>query len=195
MLDRLEFSTLIQRVRSGDQSAAAECVRLFEPEIRRAARVRLSDPQLRRIVDSMDICQSVFGRFFVHAASGTLDLDRPEQLLAMLVTMTRNRVTDLARHQQAARRDVRRDTGGAGGLATHPDPHPGPLSDATGRELLAQIHNRLDATERDLADRRGQGQSWPMIAKELGGSPDALRKKLERALDRVREDLGLADPP
>lgn len=61
------FADLISRVRSGDQLAAAEIVRQYEPEIRREVRVRLHDPRLRRVLDSMDISQSVLGSFFVAA--------------------------------------------------------------------------------------------------------------------------------
>ena len=36
-------------------------------------------------------------------------------------------------------------------------------------------------------------RSWPDIAAELGGTPDARRKQLARALDRVAAELGLED--
>ena len=45
--------------------------------------------------------------------------------------------------------------------------------------------------ERQLADRRAEGLEWPEIAAQVGGRPDALRKKLDRALDRVTAHLGL----
>jgi hypothetical protein len=55
------YAEFIRRIRSGDQDAAAELVRLYEPEIRLEVRtwLRLRDPRLRRVFDSMDICQSV----------------------------------------------------------------------------------------------------------------------------------------
>ena len=48
MPDETSFHDLIQRVRRGDEAAAAELVRRYEPAIRRAARVHLLDPRLRR---------------------------------------------------------------------------------------------------------------------------------------------------
>ena len=51
------FRDLIARVRAGDAAAAAELVRLYEPAIRRAVRVRLVDARLERLLDSMDVCQ------------------------------------------------------------------------------------------------------------------------------------------
>src|SRR5436309_12071378 len=102
------FQDLMRRVRAGEERAATELVRQFEPEIRRAVRVRLTDPRLRRVLDSLDVCQSVLGNFFVRVASGQLELDRPENLLRLLVTMAKNKVLDHARRQQAACRDQRR---------------------------------------------------------------------------------------
>src|SRR5258707_15800653 len=107
MADDVSFQQLIGRVRTGDEQAAAELVRRYEPAIRRAVRFRLTDPRLRRTCDSMDVCQSVLMSFFVRAASGQYDLDTPEQLLKLLTTMARNKLLNQARQQQAARRDSR----------------------------------------------------------------------------------------
>ena len=84
------FEGLIARVRAGDEQAAAELVRRYEPAIRRAARVRLVDTRLNRLLDSMDICQSVMASFFVRTALGQFELETPDQLLKLLATMTRN---------------------------------------------------------------------------------------------------------
>ena len=64
------FTDLISRVRGGDEHAATDLVRRYEPEIRREVRFLLRDPFLRRSFDSMDICQSVMGSFFLRAALG-----------------------------------------------------------------------------------------------------------------------------
>src|SRR2546425_4632263 len=108
MADDLSFRELIERVRTRDEQAAAELVRLYEPTIRMAIRVRLSDPALRRLLDSMDICQSVLANFFVRAASGQFQLETADQLVKLLVTMARNKLTNYALQQRAARRDQRR---------------------------------------------------------------------------------------
>src|SRR5271165_4547447 len=99
MSEEEAFRKLIERVRAGEQEAASDLVRQYEPEIRRAVRLRLTDPRLHRFVDSMDICQSVLANFFVRVHAGQFELDRPEQLLRLLVTMARNRLYDQARRQ------------------------------------------------------------------------------------------------
>src|SRR5258708_11298862 len=101
---------LIARVRAGDAEAAAELIRTYEPVIRSRIRVwlRMQDARLRRVFDSMDVCQSVLASFFVRAASGQYDLALPEQLLGLLVQMARHKLINQISKQQAQRRDVRR---------------------------------------------------------------------------------------
>jgi RNA polymerase sigma-70 factor (ECF subfamily) len=63
------FDELIRRVGGGDQQAAAQLVRDFEPVVRRVLRARLRDARARREFDSMDIFQSVLAIFFVRVAA------------------------------------------------------------------------------------------------------------------------------
>ena len=194
MLGVTSFQDLIRRVRAGDDEAATELVRQYEPEIRREIRVRLTDPGLRRVVDSMDICQSVLGNFFARAALGQFELDEPRQLLKLLVTMARNRLTDLARQQHAERRDQRREVSLDAEMQAGLEPlarDPSPSQVVAGRELLEQVRARLSDDERRIADQRAAGRDWGQIAAELGESGEALRKRLARALDRIAGELGL----
>jgi RNA polymerase sigma-70 factor (ECF subfamily) len=191
MLDESAFSSLIRRVRAGDGKAAEELVRHYEPAIRRVARVRLVDARLRRTFDSMDICQSVFASFFVRAALGQYELDTPEQLLRLLVNMSHNKLVDRAREEKASRRDYRRTTSTAAEGASLLASDPTPSEEVAGAELLQEFRKRLTDEERQLAEQRAQGRDWPQIAAQLGGSPEALRKKLARAIDRIGQELGL----
>src|SRR5215470_16195047 len=127
------FSELIARVRAGDDRAATDLVRRYEPEIRREVRFLLRDPFLRRSFDSMDICQSVMGSFFLRAALGEYSLDKPEDLIRLLISMTRNKVVDATRRQRAQRRDHRRATSLEAVDVMSPTPGPGRI--AEGREL------------------------------------------------------------
>jgi len=183
------FTDLIQRVRTGDERAASDLVRRYEPEIRREVRFLLRDPFLRRSFDSMDICQSVMGSFFLRAALGEYDLDRPEDLIRLLISMTRNKVVDATRRQRAQRRDHRRATSIESVDVESATPSPSQIVE--GRELLAVFRGRLSTEERQLADLRAQGREWADIAREVGGTPDARRKQLNRAITRVSKELGL----
>lgn len=186
------FRDLLARVRAGDQRAATDLVRQLEPELRRAVRVRLGDPRLRRVVDSVDVCQSVLANFFVRVRLGEFDLAQPEQLLRLLLVMSRNKLNDRARRLQADKRDQRRLEGLAeGDLDALAGRAPEPGHVVACRDLLEEVRRRLTDEERLLADHRAVGLDWPEIAERVGGRPDALRKKLNRALDRVTAHLGL----
>src|SRR5947207_2363367 len=108
MIDANTFPEWIRRIRAGDQQAAAELVRQNEPLIRREVRLHLEDRGLCRLFDSMDVCQSVLASFFVRTAAGQYDLQCPEQLVKLLVTMARNKLISEARRQRRQRRDHRR---------------------------------------------------------------------------------------
>jgi hypothetical protein len=192
MPEEMSFVDLVRLVRAGDEAARTELVRRYEPAIRIAVHGRLTDPALRRLLDSMDICQSVLGIFFVRATAGDFDLKRPEQLIKLLVTMARNRVTDHALHQQAARRDHRRTEAAAAGGEQFIDPGASPSDVVAGKELIQAFRGKLSVEERHLADQRALGRPWAAIAAEVGGRPNALRVQLARAVDRVTRELGLA---
>ena len=193
MPKELSFVDLVRRVRTGDAEASAELVRRYEPAIRIAVRARLTDPGLRRLFDSMDICQSVLANFFVRATAGDFELTKPEHLIKLLATMARNRVTDHALKQRAARRDYRRTDRTNGDEAAFVDAGPSPSDEASIKELLQAFQSRLSTEERHLADQRSRGVPWAKIAAEVGGTPDALRMQLERAIDRVTRELRLQD--
>jgi len=185
------FAEFIARVRAGDAAAAAELVRTYEPAVRVVVRAHLG-AGLRRQFDSMDVCQSVMGTFFARAALGQYDLADPKELLALLVRMTRNKVSSRARYFNRDRRDGRRAVGGEAVEAeASADPPPDRVAEA--RDLLVQLRDRLGPDDRDLADRRAAGQEWAAIAAELGGTPDGRRKQLARAIDRIAGDLGLIE--
>jgi RNA polymerase sigma-70 factor (ECF subfamily) len=188
--EELSFLELLRRVRAGDEAASAELVRRYERAIRMAVRARLTDPGLRRLFDSVDICQSVFANFFVRATAGDFELHKPEQLIQLLATMARNRVTDHALKQQAARRDYRRIERSAGDRESV-DGAPSPSDEVSIKELIQAFQSRLSAEERHLADQRALGVPWAEIATAIGGKPEVLRKQLERAINRVTRELRL----
>jgi RNA polymerase sigma-70 factor (ECF subfamily) len=187
------FADLIRQVRQGDARAAERLVRRYEPAVRRVVQLRLQHSSLRRHIDSVDVCQSVLASFFCRAALGQYDLSGPEQLVKLLTAMARNKFANQARKRQGLPADPVPGRAATGGLEEAAADEPSPSRLAAGRDLLAAVRARLREDERVLADFRARGLEWPEIAAELGGTPDALRKKLTRALDRVARVVGLED--
>ena len=192
-IDDISFNDFIRRVRAGDEHAANELVERYGPAMRRAVRMRLRDPRLR-LVESVDICQSVFASFFLRTALGQYDIESPDQLLRLLSTIARNKVVNQARRERA----VCRDEGRLNRAAMVEDCEAsgaGPSRQIEARELLEEARSRLSVDERRLFERRAQGASWAEIAAELGGNPDALRIRLARGAARVGKQLGLEEVP
>ncbi len=147
------FLQLIRRVRSGDEAAALDLVRRYEPAVRRMVRLQLRDPRLRRILDSMDVCQSVMASFFLRAATGQYDIDRPAQLLRLLAVMARNKLASQARVSYVARRELPR-AGSDEAWAAAP---------CAGRSLDARPIGRTCST------RCASGCPWTSAGWRIGG--------------------------
>src|SRR6516165_10749310 len=145
MLNGGSFAEFVGRVRAGDEQAAADLVGRYAPAIRLEVRARLGDRRLRRVLDSMDLCQSVLKSFFARAAAGQYDLGRPDQLVRLLVSIARNKVACQARRQRAGTRDLRRDVPLAAGEWDVAGAGPSPSRVASGRELVAEFRRRLSA--------------------------------------------------
>jgi RNA polymerase sigma-70 factor (ECF subfamily) len=192
MSDHPEFPALMARLRGGDPQAAQDFFRDYEPQVRLVVRTRLRDPRLRRRIDEADVCQSVLRSFFLRARLGEYDLNDPQELLRLLAGMARNKMAAQARRHSAECRDFRR-TGNLNEAITVPARDETPSQMVAGEDLLRELRARLSPDERHLADLRAAGRSWAEIAQLLGGSADARRIQLQRAVSRASRELGLED--
>src|SRR5271165_4354883 len=149
MSDDATFAGFMRRIRAGDEQAARELVERYEPVIRREVKMRLRDPRLNRQIDWTKIFQSVMASFFVRAAAGQYDLDQPDQLLRLLVVMTRHKLTQHVRRNRAERRDYRRlEACDPAHLDERLAAAPSPSRLVVGRELLEEFRRRLSEAER-----------------------------------------------
>ena len=192
--ENASFEELIEGIRDEDARAAELLVRRYEPEIRREVRLRLRGGELRRLLDTMDITQSILGNFFVRAAHGEFVLEEPGQLLALLARMVRNRVVDWSRTLKAQKRDIRKEQA-LDAFPPDTKAFAGKESPASAQlraeELLEEFRKRLGPEERIIAEKRAEGWGWAEIAEHLGEKAESLRKRWERARDRVAGEMGL----
>ena len=186
------FATFLKRVRQGDQTAAVELVNRFEPSLQLEIRLRLGDPQLRRLFEPHDISQSVLGSFFARMASGQFELESPERLLGLLIVMARNKIALKVQKYRTLRRNIKREVsldaepGECAAVARGPSPSRMMM----GRETLEGLRKSLSSDEWRIAEFRMQGRSWSEIAEELGGTPQSRRKQLSRAVRQAVRDSG-----
>jgi DNA-directed RNA polymerase specialized sigma24 family protein len=193
MGESIEFPELIRLARAGDGSAATRLAHQFEPFVRRFVRFRMrggsNSARLRAELDSTDICQSVFKSLFMGLRQGRFKLDEPEQLQKLLSAMVRIKVASKARRLSVTLREIL----DLSAPTNQVDAGPGPEKIVDDRDLLDVILKQLAADELDLLVRRLDEQAWTAIAESVGGTADGLRKKLTRALERLREHPVLHD--
>ena len=184
-----DFARLFDRIQSGDEAAARELVQKYEKELLREVRRRLRDPNLRRVLDSMDICQSVLANFFPRAADRQFELKSSEDLKGLLIEMVKNKICDHARAQKTQKRDTQRMHPQSVDEMSLADSDETPSMIASKKETLERIRERLSPAELQIAELWCDGQPWESISVRIKESPEALRKRLERAIKRVRVEL------
>jgi DNA-directed RNA polymerase specialized sigma24 family protein len=135
-----------------------------------------------------------------------LHFETPGHLIAYLKVIAGNEI------KRASRRGRQIDVGASptgcagspgGETPSRPDVHslaspmqPTPSQSLIAREMLerdqailAEIQRNLRPGERAIWDLVRQGQSWPEVARQLGGSAEALRKTFSRAVRRIASEM------
>lgn len=191
MFEEATFRVLITRVQAGDREAADALIRLYEPQLRRIARVRLNSPALRRELESTDVCQSVMFAAVQGLAQGNLQCDSPEKLLSLLAVIAQNEVHKVVRGQHSQKRDCTRLVD-----ADVREIDPALQSDTPSlkverAEFLQVVLDRLTAEEQFIAHQRAQNVSWHELGERLGVGADALRVRFHRKVNTIRQELGL----
>ena len=183
------FAEFVARIRAGDEQAAVELVQRYEPLIRREIRLNIVDDRLNRVFDSMDVCQAVMASFFLRTAAGEYDLERPEQLVGLLVKMARNKLASAVRWEYQDRRDSRRTAETKPEWLERVPAGTNPSGTFAGKELLDRFRHALSEEERAIVDLRCDGLAWADVAAKLGGTAQSRRMQLSRAVERIAREL------
>lgn len=186
------LTTLIQGIKQGNQNSATEFFRQYEPEVRRFIRFRMTDPRLRRLFDSVDVCQSVMARFFNHVRAGRISVEHPLQLLKLLTTMARNSLLDHARKAKVRHRISGHDAD-PDLILNLKDPASAAVNQIEQADLVTLIRKQMRPDEQLALDKWMLGHGWDALSIEFSCEPDAIRKKLTRAIDRATKELGLLE--
>ncbi len=189
------FAELLNRVRAGDAASAEVLVRRYEPAIRREVRFQLRDARTRQVLGASDLCQMVFGSFFVRAALGYFEVQSPKELLNLLMQITRNKLTDEVRRERTQRRggDLQREGLHTpdGELRPVPGTEPTPSAYVASKDLVEQLMTQFTADERELYLLKADNLTWEEVAARIGGTAEARRKQYQRAIDRVANEMRL----
>ena len=196
MRAEIPFGTLIECVRARDQTACSKLYQDVEPDLSRIVNRYLRLLGFSPMLDAEDITQMVLVNLFARLSDGQFEIQTRPQLRSLLARMARNQVLDEARRLWASRRSAQKQMRGKDAeaailLQASNDPTPSRI--VAGFELLEEMHRRLDPVERLIADRRYEGVDWLSIAKEIGSTPEATRKRLSRAYERIIRELQMQD--
>lgn len=190
MSEDLSFAELMERLRTGDSSAASVIFCRFAHRLIGLARQRL-EGRMQRKVDPEDIMQSALKSFFWRHADGQFDLATWDSLWSMLVVITLRKCGHRAEHFRAGCRDVRReqspvltDDSSDSWAAVAKDPTASQAALLT--EAIEQLMSSLgDERERHMLELALQGYSTA----EISTMVDRTERTVQRVLSRVRKRL------
>jgi RNA polymerase sigma-70 factor (ECF subfamily) len=182
---------LLEKLTTGDDQAAEQVFRNYEPFLRMVVRRHLS-PELRSKFDSIDVVQSVW----VHLLKGFRDAGRRfsdvNHLRSFLVQLTRHRLIDRLRHLRPAL-EREQPLEGAGLEELIPVDSPQPADVLQADELWEQLLELCPPAHQEILRLKREGALTGEVAKRTGLNEGSIRRilgTLSRRLDRERKKEG-----
>ncbi len=164
--------------------------RRFGDQLRRRARTRLRQYGLTGQAESMDICNDVMADLVRRYGSQVVS---PDDVLAYVMRAIDNQVLDTFRTLARQCRDFRRNEATPVEDMTVANQETTPSQIALRREVITRIRAMLNEQDAKAIDMMLENRDWNEIGEALGLSADAVRMRVKRALDRVRNDIGLSN--
>jgi RNA polymerase sigma factor (sigma-70 family) len=187
---------VIAAIRAGDEVAVASFIRRYEPMLRRVLRVTGVIRWAQSQLDSQDLVQSVFIEVIDAIRGQEVQFRDEAGVEGYLRTAGRNRLRDHIRRLKAARRDRRRTIAGTPeALGQVPAAAARPDQVAAAKEELARVEACTPPADLEVMRERADGTDWQQLAAARGLTPEALRKRIERIRQRLRETLHNPDGP
>jgi RNA polymerase sigma-70 factor (ECF subfamily) len=188
------YADLLDRARAGDPAAFEELARIYEPELRIIARVRLG-AALRPHLDTIDLVQSVHRSLLVGLRGGNFDVSTPERLVALALEMVRRKAARKWRHLRRQQRlsGCEYDEPLSERLAALASGESDPAHAAEVQDAMAQVCRNLPDIDRQLLELRLAGYTTVQAARELNQDPDVLRVRLSRLRRRLQERGAMLD--
>jgi RNA polymerase sigma-70 factor (ECF subfamily) len=174
---------LLERLGRGDESAAAEVFRTYEPYLRVVVRRQLPD-RLRSRFDSADVVQSVWADVLEGFRRNGCRFADADHLRAYLVTAARNRFIDRYRqhHRSAA---LERPLAAPGEAPALPAPEPRPSEVARADDLWQRMLALSPPEHHELLRLKRDGLSVAEIADRTGLHPDSIHRILRQLARRL----------
>jgi RNA polymerase sigma-70 factor (ECF subfamily) len=188
-MDDADFQSLMERLRAGDEEAAAEVFHRFAHRLVALARTQLQEV-VRAKEDPEDVVQSAYSSFFWRQRTGQFRIDSWEDLWGILVVITVRKCGRRLTYHRAARRDVKREVRLVDSEGTTHNweavaREPTPVEAAMLAETLEQVLRGLEHHDREILASHLQGGTISEISAQVGYSERTVR----RTLDTIRHQL------
>lgn len=185
------LQALLERLCHGDDQAAEQVFRTYEPYLRKVVRRQLP-ARLRAKFDSLDIVQSVWADVLDGFRRAGWRFEDADHLRAFLVKATRHRFIDRYRqHQRALERE--RPLAESENDAGPASPGPRPSEVARADDLWDKLLALCPPEHRDVLHLKRQGLAAPEIAARTGLHEDSVRRLLRQLARRLA--LQSSNPP
>jgi RNA polymerase sigma factor (sigma-70 family) len=178
-----DFDCLMQSVCLGSEEAAWQIVDRYGEDIRQAVR-RVLNYRLRPKFDSLDFVQLVWNSFF-RVREKCDRFHRPEELVAYLLAMARNKVgMEIRRRLMSEKYNIRRelpfDVLRDEELWSHDPP---PMDVAVAQERWENMLKKQPSHYRKIIQLRLQGYTFQDIGKAVHLDERSVRRFLQKLLD------------
>jgi RNA polymerase sigma factor (sigma-70 family) len=137
-------------------------------------------------LDAEDVVQSVLRSFLRRAGEGKFQLRDPAQLVRLLTQMARNKAFTALR-REGRRKSLMQDDE----LTDLTDPREASDESVSRQELIELYRRHMGSAAWQVLQWRLDGYTWSEIARRTQESPEVLRKRLQRVLECLRENLPL----
>jgi RNA polymerase sigma-70 factor (ECF subfamily) len=181
------LDVLLDKLNGGDEAAAEEVFRTYEPYLRKVVRRQLL-PRLRAKFDSADVVQSIWADLLDRFRRGGGRFASVAHLRAFLIRATHNRFLDrLRQHQHALEREQALPDGDE---ELPPSPQPDPSAVVQADELWQRLLALCPPEHRDLLELKRQGLPLAEIAARTGLHEDSVRRIVRNLARQLAVDQG-----
>jgi RNA polymerase sigma-70 factor (ECF subfamily) len=175
----------LRRLQHGQADASTELYLRYAERLLALAAAQ-SSPDLARRLDPEDIVQSVFRTFFRRASLGHYTVPDGEEIWKLLLVIALNKVRAAGAFHRAAKRDVRRTSGGeAFDRAVELQPSRGEDAMNFLRMVVEELLQSLPEAHRRMIELRIEGHEVNDIAAAVQRS----KRSVERVLQDFRQRL------
>ena len=186
MLCELSDNSLLQMFRTGNEDAASELYGRYAERLDYLASRGIGS-DMRSLVGSEDVVQSIFRTFFRRAAAGDYEVPEDSELWNLLVTISLNKIRTIGLHYRRQKRNVSR--------TVYADSEIGDV--ASGDELAYQVLRlvidelieSLPESHQRIIHLHIEGWDVSGVASETQRSKRTVERVLQQFRIRVKELL------